>query len=141
MAFNGEDLRIIYDRTTGYCHICQKKLAFKNYGNFVKRGAWEVEHSRARANGGSNRLNNLYAACITCNRSKGTTTTRTVRSHHGLTKAPMSKKKRKTAKTENAIAGGAVGALIGSIGGPIGALAGALIGAHIGHKDNPDKLE
>jgi 5-methylcytosine-specific restriction endonuclease McrA len=36
-----------------------------------ERGVWEVEHSVARAKCGSNHGNNLYAACITCNRSKG----------------------------------------------------------------------
>ena len=80
MVFTDDQLDAIYDRTSGYCHICRKKLAFKNYGKLGQRGAWEVEHSRAQAKGGTDRLNNLYPACITCNRRKGTRTTRTLRS-------------------------------------------------------------
>jgi len=75
MAFSSEQLNQIYNRTSGYCHICHKKLAFKNYGVFGARGAWEVEHSNPQAKGGTNRLNNLYPACITCNRSKGASRT------------------------------------------------------------------
>lgn len=32
MAFNDAMLNQIYDRTSGRCHICHKKLAYKNYG-------------------------------------------------------------------------------------------------------------
>ena len=71
MGYSKEKLHEIYDRTTGYCHICHKKLAFKNYSSVGSRGAWEVEHSKPRAKGGSDNLKNLYPACIFCNRSKG----------------------------------------------------------------------
>jgi 5-methylcytosine-specific restriction endonuclease McrA len=73
MRYSSDDLNAIYDRTSGYCHICKRKVAFCNYGALGRRGAWEVEHSHARAKGGSDRLGNLYAACIKCNREKGTT--------------------------------------------------------------------
>jgi len=139
MAFTSEQLNQIYDRTSGYCHICHKKLAFKNYGVFGARGAWEVEHSNPQAKGGTNRLNNLYPACITCNRSKGASSTRSVRAKNGKSRAPLSTGKRKEAKTQNAVAGGVAGATAGSIFGPAGALVGAVIGAHLGHKKNPDK--
>ena len=55
------DLNAIYDRTSGYCHICHRKLAFYNYGIVDAKGAWEVEHSRPRALGGTHDGNNKYA--------------------------------------------------------------------------------
>lgn len=139
MAFSDERLNKIYDRTSGYCHICHKKLAFKNYGVLGARGAWEVEHSNPQAKGGTNRLSNLYPACITCNRSKGASSTISARAKNGKSRAPLSAEKRKEAKTTNALAGGAVGGVIGAVAGPIGAFVGALVGAHLGHKGNPDK--
>lgn len=133
------DNRNIYDRTSGYCHICHKKLSFSNYAKKGTRGAWEVEHSNPRAKGGSNRLNNLFAACITCNRHKGTVTTKTARSWHGTKKAPLSVERRKKASVTNATAGAILGGLVGSVMGPLGTAAGAYIGAKFGHKQNPDK--
>lgn len=139
MSYSKEDLHHIYSRTSGYCHLCGKKLAFKNYGQGGARGAWEVEHSNARANGGTNRKNNLYAACIACNRSKGTSTTRSVRAKNGKTRAPLSYENRKVAKAENAFIGGVLGATVGYVFGPFGAMFGSAIGAHIGYRKNPDK--
>ncbi len=133
MAYTDETLSAIYDRTSGYCHICGKKLAFTNYGKPGARGAWEVEHSVARANGGTDRLNNLYAACIPCNREKRDGSTRTARAHNGRTRAPLSRERRGAAKTRNALAGGAAGAILGGrFFGPAGALIGGLIGAAVG---------
>lgn len=140
MAFNEEERNQIYERTSGYCHICHKKLAFKNYGKVGARAAWEVEHSNPQANGGSNRLNNLYPACISCNRSKGASSTASARAKNGKTRAPLSLEKRKQAKAGNAVAGGALGAMVGgAMAGPVGALLGACVGATFGHKQNPDK--
>jgi hypothetical protein len=141
MPYTEEQLNFIYDRTSGYCHICHKKLAFSNYGKKRARGAWEVEHSKPKVKGGTNRLNNLYAACISCNRDKGTATTRTARSRHGTKRAPLSIEKRNKAKTTNAAAGAVVGGVIGFVFGPLGAVAGAAIGAKLGHKQNPDRIE
>ncbi len=90
MGFTDEELNYIYDRISGYCHICRKKLAFKNYGLFGARSAWEVEHSNPKSRGGTNHLNNLYAACIPCNRSKNNLSTRTARAAYGNRKAPLS---------------------------------------------------
>jgi len=139
MVFSDTQLNQIYDRTSGYCHICHKKLAFKNYGVLGARGAWEVEHSNAQVKGGTNRLNNLYPACIRCNRSKGASSTSSARAKNGKFRAPLSTEKRKAVKTEGALVGGATGAAIGSIFGPAGILVGALFGAHLGRKKNPDK--
>src|SRR6266571_4748921 len=101
MKVDTKTLRAIYDRTSGYCHVCQKKLSLGNYGCFGEKGCWEIEHSNARANGGSNRISNLYAACISCNRQKSTYTTRTARRHNGTRRAPLSRQKRKDAKVGN----------------------------------------
>lgn len=140
MAFNEEVLNQIYERTSGYCHICHKKLAFKNYGKLGARAAWEVEHSIPQAKGGSDRINNLYPACISCNRSKGASSTASARAKNGKTRAPLSLEKRKNAKTGNAVAGGTLGAMVGgAMAGPVGAFLGACVGATFGHKQNPDK--
>jgi 5-methylcytosine-specific restriction endonuclease McrA len=138
MRFTEDQVNHIFDRTSGKCHLCHKKLSFKNYARHGERGAWEVEHSIPRACGGSNRLNNLYAACISCNRAKGARTTRSVRTRRGLARAPMSPNARLVAKRWNALSGGVLGAVPGMmILGPPGAVLGAALGAVLGH-DYPD---
>ena len=140
MKFSNDRLNDIYDRTSGYCHICRKKLAFKNYAAFGAHGAWEIEHSTPQAKGGTHRLNNLYAACISCNRSKGKASTRSARGTHGETAAPLSVSKRRSARSANAMVGAGGGALLGGgLAGPPGAIVGAVLGAILGHKKNPDK--
>lgn len=139
MAFVDEMLNLIYDKTTGYCHICHKKLAFKNYGICGERSAWEVEHSKPRANGGTDHLNNLYAACIPCNRSKGKKNTRSVRKKNGKTRAPLSEQRRMEAKADNAVVAGLLGAVLGSVFGPLGAVVTSAIAARLAYKKNPDE--
>ena len=140
MRFSDADIARIYDRTSGKCHLCHKKLALTNYGRFGERGAWEVEHSRARARGGSDRLTNLYAACISCNRSKGIVPTRTARRRNGLRKAPLSTSKRRTEKRWNAVGGAALGAVAGGfLLGPVGAYVGAVLLGSAMHDRDPDK--
>lgn len=139
MTFNQETLNHVYDRTDGHCHICRKKLVRKNYGVLGSRGAWEAEHSKPRAQGGSNHGNNLYAACISCNRSKGKSSTRSARSKNGFKAAPYSQEK----KTKNAWLGA------GTVCGAAWLLAppqfkipmailGALLGGHAGKNAKPD---
>ena len=133
MVYTDEMLSAIYDRTSGYCHICGKKLAFTNYAKPGKRGGWEVEHSVPRANGGTDRLNNLYAACITCNREKRDGSTRAARARNGRTRAPLSRSKRAKQRATNTAVGAGLGALVGGVLlGPPGALIGAGIGAAAG---------
>ncbi len=134
------DLNAIYDRTSGYCHICHRKVYFNNYGVLGARGAWEIEHSRPRARGGTHHLNNLYAACIPCNREKShRRSTRTVRAWNGRSRAPLSVKKRREAKQQQALASAALCGLVGYAFGPLGAMMGFAIGASIGEKQNPDR--
>lgn len=139
MKYNTEKLRWIYQRTDGRCHICGKKLSFVNYGIFKGRGAWEVDHSLAKASGGSNHKNNLFPACITCNRSKGTKTSKAARTQNRRKKAPLSKAQKTTIRNENTLVGLSLGALVGgSLGGPPGAFIGGILGGIIGENTNPD---
>ncbi len=139
MAYSTEELNRIYDRTSGRCHICGKRLSFKNYGRYGERGAWHVEHSRPRARGGTDHGNNLYAACIGCNLEKSTVSTRTARAWHGRRRAPLSRERRIEAKNSAALAWGILGAAVGALGGPWGAIAGALIDAKLGHGADPNE--
>lgn len=138
MAYDTKTLRRIYDRTSGYCHICRKKLSFTNYGRSGQKGSWEVEHSVARANGGTDRLNNLYAACIGCNRDKSDCVTKTARGWNGHTRAPLSREQRKKARAANTVGGALIGGFFGLAGGPAGVLIGSLVGAGIGSNLRPE---
>lgn len=114
--------------TGGSCHLCGKRLCRKHYGRPGEPGAWEVDHSVPRALGGTDHGNNLRAAHTTCNRSKGTKSSRAVRKANGLSRAPESyvqAARRESDADFGTVAGGVLGALLG---GPGGALAGAAIG-------------
>ena len=139
MPFTDEQLSRIFERTDGRCHICHGKLYFGNYGVFGRRGAWEVEHSNPRCNGSSDRLGNLYAAHIVCNRQKGSMTTRTARAWNSRTKAPLSKERKAAIRSENRWGCGSVGALTGAaVLGPPGLLLGAIVGAIVGDGIQPE---
>ena len=139
MLFAKDERRKIFDRTSGKCHICHENLAFINYATPDARGAWEVEHSNPKAKGGTDRLNNLYPACIACNRSKGTQSTRTVRARNRKTRAPLSREKREKAKRTNAISYGlGAGAITYMLFPPAAWLVG-LAAMYIGYKRNPDR--
>jgi 5-methylcytosine-specific restriction endonuclease McrA len=140
MAFDKEQLDRIYRRTCGYCHLCYSKLARKNYGRPGKRGAWEVDHSVPSSKGGTDHLNNLLAACATCNRDKSSVTTKTARSWNGKARAPLSPAKRRQAKAANGLLAAICMGLVGfATAGPIGAAIGALAGGRLGSSQNPDK--
>lgn len=132
MAFKDGELRAIYDRTNGMCHICGKKLSFRNYGIQGTRAPWQVDHSVSKAAGGTNHLNNLYAACIECNLEKSSGTTRAARTRHGRTRAPLSKEAKVKVRSGRTISGAACGGAIGWLVAPelmvIGVVVGALIG-------------
>jgi 5-methylcytosine-specific restriction endonuclease McrA len=138
MVFDKDRQVLIFEKTGGRCHICRKSLMQRNYGSVGARGAWEVEHSVPRAKGGSDHLNNLYPACIPCNRNKSTASSRSARQKHGFKAAPTSQKR----KSQNTWVGGAVGAVAGRLifasAGPIGIVAGLIFGAAIGHSYEPD---
>lgn len=114
MAYDNNLLNRLYDKTGGRCHLCRGLLAFRNYGQFGSRGSWEVDHSNARARGGSNHQRNLLPACITCNRSKQHRTTRSVRRLFGHSRAPLSREARERRTDVNILAGLGAGALVGA---------------------------
>ncbi len=139
MEFSRAERQIIYKRTNGRCHVCGNKVYFTNYGQFGERGAWEIDHSRAVATGGTDRLNNLLPACISCNRSKGTVSSRAERARHGRKRAPLSSERRAAAKRDNAVVGSVIGGVVlGALAGPWGAAAGAAAGAYLGAQVDPD---
>ena len=132
MAYDNETLNVIYDKTDGRCHICRKKLSFKNYGTLTARGAWEVDHSRPRARGGTDYLRNLMPSCTPCNRQKQDGSTQAARRSYGYSRAPLSREKRAELRDRNTLAGGGLGAAIGAVGGPVGMALGALVGGLLG---------
>ena len=138
MGYSDERLGDIFDKTDGQCHICGKKLAFKNYAANGSRGAWEVEHSIPKAKGGTDHLNNLFPACISCNRSKRDGSTRAARAQYGRKRAPLSQERKDRVRSKNTVKGGIVGAGLGSFLGPGGAIVGGFLGALIGHGQDPD---
>jgi 5-methylcytosine-specific restriction endonuclease McrA len=140
MAWYDDSLDDIYYRTDGKCHICGKKLSRVNYASPGQKGAWEVEHSVPKSKGGTDCLNNLYPACISCNRSKGTYSSRTARAQYGRRKAPLSKEKKLERRRESAFRWGAGLGFAGLIlGGWSFAAGGAILGAAIGYHQDPEK--
>ena len=135
MKYSQEQLDAIYDKTSGKCHICGKKLARSNYGVLEARGCWEVEHSVAVAKGGTDSMNNLLAACISCNRSKGESTSRTARARTGRSRAPYSTAKISEIKAGHAVSGAALAGVATLFFAPelflVAAIAGALVGYEI----------
>ena len=88
MAYSLRQLERIFDRTGGRCHLCHGDLYFDDYAAPAVLDGWEVEHSRPRARGGTDHPNNLYAACVSCNRSKGTRSSAAFRRELGLSGPP-----------------------------------------------------
>lgn len=136
--YDPELLERIWRRTDGRCHLCRKKLGFHNYAQPGKRGAWEREHSRPRAKGGSDHLNNLYPAHIACNRAKGTLTSRTVRRYYGHRHAPMSRERKQEARESRTAVAAGVGLFLGAaLGGPPIAFVFALVGGALASSSVP----
>ncbi len=137
MAKDLHYLRRIYDRTDGRCHLCHTKLSFKNHGKHGAHAAWHIEHSKARAKGGTDHGNNLFPACIDCNLNKGVLSSRPARKQYGTTRAPYSKSRKEKIRENNTTAGAVIGGLIGAMGGPVGFFVWATIGAIIGNETSP----
>jgi 5-methylcytosine-specific restriction endonuclease McrA len=68
---SNEIIEAVFEKTDGACRYCDKQIVFNNYGVYGRRGAWQVDHSVSKANGGTDHLNNLFPACIDCNQEKG----------------------------------------------------------------------
>lgn len=117
----------IYEATDGRCHICWKQHVRSGYAR-----TWEVDHSVAKAKGGTDYERNLRLACIPCNRSKQDGSTEAARRAHGHTRAPLST----SARNKRATRGALVGAGIGALFGPVGVVIGSMIGGLIGYDDD-----
>ena len=85
MAYTKEQLRDIWRRTDGKCHLCGARHLLSDYTR-----TWEVDHSNPRAKGGGDWLSNYLVACIGCNRSKQASDNRAIRSQYGLPGKPPS---------------------------------------------------
>lgn len=137
--YTNDELNGIYDRTSGRCHVCHKKIAFKNYGVHGARGSWHVDHSKPLAKGGTSHKANLFPACIPCNLSKSTFSARTARGWVGKAKAPLSRDASVAVKKSNTVGASLIGAGLGAaVGGPPGALFGAIVGAFVGNSQAVD---
>lgn len=75
MVYSTQQLREIYDKTEGYCAICDKKLALTNHGMECEKGSWEADHGNPVSRGGVDDLRNLQPLCYPCNRQKSNMTT------------------------------------------------------------------
>lgn len=139
--FNETKLNKIFSKTDGSCHLCGKKLCYSNYGKREGRGKWEVEHSIPQAKGGTDNLNNLLPACVSCNREKGINSTRSARSKNGRTRAPYSANKKESIKKSNTLGGGLVGFGLTALltAHPVGLAIGVITGSLIGNSINPDE--
>lgn len=134
MGYDKDQLDRIFHSTAGRCHLCHGRLARKNYAVDGQRDAWEVDHSVARARGGSDHGNNLKPAHIACNRSKQEADNRAIRQAHGHKRSPLSTKEIESKRTRNAVIGSTSLALAGGfILGPPGFIVGALVGGFVGH--------
>jgi hypothetical protein len=130
-----------FERTSGHCHICGEPMAFRNYAAVGRRGAWEIEHSKPRARGGTDHGNNLYAAHIPCNRAKQARSTKSARAAWGRTAAPLSDARREKIRDKNTLRGILVGTATAAalgLAAPAVALA-AITGGLYGESIEPDK--
>lgn len=140
MRYDDELLERIFDKTSGKCHICWKKISYSNFGSNGKRGAWEIEHSVPKSLGGTDNLNNLFPAHIYCNRHKSNKSTRVARAEHGHTRAPYSKERLRRIKKDNSFTGGIAGLAIAAVleTNPAGLIFLTIAGAMFGHIMGPE---
>jgi len=68
--FSKSELKIIWERTKGLCHLCMKKQWSLNERS---RSGWHVDHVVPNASGGreTEKLSNFKIACAKCNLAKG----------------------------------------------------------------------
>jgi hypothetical protein len=79
MNISDEDRRRVFNRSNGMCEYCHNPLVYKNHGVYNCRGGWHLDHRKPRAEGGTDDISNLVAACIDCNLSKGDGSARSFR--------------------------------------------------------------
>lgn len=60
---------VVYERTRGRCYYCNTSL----HGAAKRLGRWELDHVQPwQSKKAADIMENLVAACVACNRSKGT---------------------------------------------------------------------
>jgi hypothetical protein len=130
IGFDKETQHAVFAKTSGLCHLCWGPMVFANYGDHGAPGAWEIDHSVPKSKGGTDHLNNLYAAHTDCNRSKQAKSSASVRRENGYKRPPMSAAAMNELKAGDAWTGAIAGGLLGArFGGFPGLLIGAAIGA------------
>ena len=135
MSYSQQKLQNIFESTTGRCHLCHSSLQFEKYAD-----EWEVDHSKAKANGGTDHGNNLYPACKSCNRARRDRPASKVRKENGVTGIPLSQTQRRKERKQNGLTYGGLGALAVGLmaGSPAGLVIGAAVGGSIGYSKDPD---
>jgi hypothetical protein len=140
MKYSQEKLRHIYMKTDGRCANGWEPLRLEKYGKWGSLGAWEVDHSKARAKDGTDHMNNLNPSCISCNRSKKAQDAKKFRRKMGYIGPPMSAKMKGEIREENswttAVVVGATGLFVG---GPVFGFAGAVLGRLLGRFEDPER--
>jgi hypothetical protein len=103
-------------------------------------GAWEVDHSKARANSGIDHKNNLYPVCIGCNRRKKAHEIRPIQEENVFRGPPMPAKMKEGIRQRNtlgtAIISGVKGILLG---GPVVLVAALVFGGCEGILEDQEK--
>lgn len=98
--FTNQVLKGIFQRTNGHCHFCGDRLDIKRYGKRDLSRAWEIDHIRQRAKGGTQFADNCLPACIPCNRLRWHRTGKQIQKliAYGLIAAGLVKKGTETGK-------------------------------------------
>ena len=67
---NDNQLRKIWEKTKGHCHLCGDAIIFEKRGwkTGGLKGYWEVDHVIQLDKGGKNSVENCLPACTMCNR-------------------------------------------------------------------------
>lgn len=139
MSYTEEDKQRVYERTDGRCHLCWDPIDRDKYGDLDDPRGWEFDHSKPANKGGSDHPNNIYPAHQSCNRSKGSRSSRSYRREEGYSGPPLSKERKEKKNTEQQLGGALIGAGAGAaIGGPPGAALGGFIGLIAGDAKDPE---
>ena len=69
MSYSDKTKREIFDSSSGICALCDNELVFELHGS-KEEGGWEIDHSKPKADGGTEHINNLQPMCWECNRKK-----------------------------------------------------------------------
>ena len=110
MGWTEEHKVAALERTGWRCHVCHQPHDLAGYGV-----TWEMDHSVPLARGGHDHANNRYVACVSCNRSKGTRSSRSARLDHGYTRAPLPTDQRVQLAIGYGIIGGLISAIVGGV--------------------------